>query len=59
MGAKAVGCKVVIAEISNGRDDFAWMEAQAAVLESLLEASDELAAKNATKHLDGEKKSRA
>ncbi len=32
---------------------------QSAVLEGLLESSDELAAKDATKHLDGKKKSRA
>jgi len=35
------------------------MEVQLAVLEGLLETSDELAAKDAAKHLDGEKKSRA
>src|SRR5262245_62128015 len=34
-------------------------EVQLAVLEGLLEAGHELSAKDATKHIDGEKKSRA
>ena len=34
-------------------------EAQSAALERLLETGDELAAKDATQHFDGEKKSRA
>jgi hypothetical protein len=35
------------------------MELQSAALEGLLEAGDELSAKDATEHFDGEEKSRA
>jgi hypothetical protein len=35
------------------------MQTELAVQEGLLETSDELAAKDATQHLDGEEKSRA